>query len=386
MSPPRLNRVTAVLHSLRTEGGTPIRLSLAVGTGLYIGATPFLGFHFLLTVLIGRVFGLNRLLMYAAANISNPFVAPILYATEIQVGAWLRTSQMYSPSMLDEIRFGGLAADVLIGSVVVGLVLALIGMAVTYTVVREHGIDQTVARLIDLAAERFLPLGVGSWEFARAKLRHDPVYLGVLRSGVLPRQGRLLDLGCGVGLMLSLLSVAREQFDRADWPAAWPEPPDGLELYGIELRPRAARRAREVLHGVATIEERDLAGAPLPACDAVLVFDVLHLMAADTQERVLAAIAASLRPNGVVVLREANPNGGWRFHMVSLGNRLVAILHGRGRRPFHFRPTDEWQAKLRALGFTVRLADTTNRTPFANVTLYGFRSAGDRESAPPSTS
>ena len=171
--------------------------------------------------------------------------------------------------------------------------------------------------------------------------------------------------------MLSLLAAARERFERADWPAGWPDPPDRLELHGIELRPRVVRRAREVLRGVATIEEYNLKDARLPACDAVLVFDVLHLMPADAQDRLLAAIAGALRPDGVIVLREANPDGGWRFQMVRLGNRLVALLHGRLRRPFHFRREHEWQTALRALGLAVRPGDTTNRTPFANVTLYG---------------
>ena len=176
--------MTAALHTFRTEGATPIRQSLAVGTGLYIGATPFLGFHLLLTMLIGRVLGFNRLLMYTAANISNPFVAPLLYVTEIQAGAWLRTGQVYSPAMLDEIRLRGLALDVLIGSVVVGLALALVGTLLTYSVLQGRGTDPAVTRLVEAAASRFLPLGVGSWEFARGKVRHDPVYLGVLRDGV----------------------------------------------------------------------------------------------------------------------------------------------------------------------------------------------------------
>lgn len=377
MSSRRPSRVTAALHHLRTEGGTPIRQSLAIGTGLYIGATPFLGFHLLLTMVIGRFLGLNRLLMYAASNISNPFVAPFLYATEIQTGAWLRTGQIYSPAMRDEIRLGGLALDVLLGSVVVGLALAVVGTVLTYTVLRARGTDPAVDRLVDTAAARFLPLGTASWEFARAKILNDPVYLGVLRDGVLPREGRFLDLGCGVGLMLSLLIAAREQFDRGEWPAGWPEPPNGLELHGIELRPRIVRHAQEVLHGVATIEERDLTDAHLTACDAILVFDVLHLMPADAQDRLLATIAEALRPNGVLVLREANPDGGWRFQMVRLGNRLVSILHGRRQRPFHFRRIHEWQAALRTLGFSVRLADSTNRTPFANVTLYAQRSRPD---------
>jgi uncharacterized protein (DUF2062 family)/SAM-dependent methyltransferase len=370
----RPSLLASTLHHFRTEGMTPTRQAFAVGVGLYIGATPFLGFHFLITMLVGRLLGLNRILMYAAANISNPFVAPLLYATEIQVGAWIRTGQIYSPSRLDDIRLQGLALDILIGSVIVGLVLGVIGTVLTYSVVGARGLAPAAARLVDAAAARYLSIGAGAWEFARGKVRHDPVYLGVLQDGALPSQGKLLDLGCGTGLLLSLLAAAREQFARGDWPAGWPAPPSDLALHGIELRPTAARRAREVLGDVATIEERDLVGASLPPCDAVVVLDVLHLMPAAAQDQALAEIARALRPNGVLVLREANPGGGWRFHTVRLGNRLVAQLHGRPTRPFHFRGTDEWIAELRVLGFTVRQAETPNRTPFANVTLYGVRS------------
>jgi uncharacterized protein (DUF2062 family)/2-polyprenyl-3-methyl-5-hydroxy-6-metoxy-1,4-benzoquinol methylase len=370
---PRPSQFATTLHHFRTEGMTPTRQAFAVGIGLYIGATPFLGFHFLITMVVGRLLGLNRILMYAAANISNPFVAPLLYAMEIQLGVWIRTGQVYSLSALDEIRLQGLAIDILVGSVIVGLVLGAIGTVLTYSVVRARGLTPTATRLVDAAAARYLPIGAGTWEFARGKVRHDPVYLGVLQDGVLPSQGKLLDLGCGSGLMLSLLAAAREQFARGDWPAGWPAPPSDLALHGIELRPKAARHAREVLRDVATIEERDLVGALLPTCDAVVVFDVFHLMTAAAQDQVLAEIAHALRPKGVFVLREANPAGGWRFQMVRLGNRLVAILHGRYRHPFQFRSVDEWIAKLRALGFTVRLAETPNRTPFANITLYAVK-------------
>jgi uncharacterized protein (DUF2062 family) len=370
-TPPRL---TAVLHQIRTEGGTPGRQACAVGLGLYIGATPFLGFHLALSILLGRLFGLNRLLVYAAANISNPFIAPVLYATEIQVGAWLRTGAIYSPSTVERIRLGGLALDVLIGSVVIGLALGIAGLAITYAVARARDRSAAAARLVDAAAARFLPFGFGAWEFARNKIRHDPMYLGVLRDGVLPARGRLLDLGCGHGLMLALLAAARVQFRAGDWPADWPAPPLDLALHGIELRPKAARRAREALGADAVIEERDLTAGGVPPCDAILIFDVLHLLPADAQERLLDAAAGALAPGGVLVLREADAAGGWRFHMVRFGNRLVGFVHGKGRRRFHFRTADEWRRLLEMRGLVVDEAQTPNRTPFANVTFYAKQS------------
>ena len=54
--------------------------------------------------MLGRgCFGLNRLKMYLAANISNPFVAPVLLFSEIQIGAWLRRGAVH-PLTLDAIR------------------------------------------------------------------------------------------------------------------------------------------------------------------------------------------------------------------------------------------------------------------------------------------
>jgi SAM-dependent methyltransferase len=338
--------------------------------GLYIGASPFIGFHLALSALFGRLFGLNRLLVYAAANISNPLVAPLLYAFEIQVGSWLRTGGFYSPSTIEEIRLRGIAVDILLGSVAVGVVLALLGTIVTYSVVRARGVDPIVKRLVEAASAPYLTQGIATWEFVRSKMRLDPVYLGVLQDGVLPQTGRLYDLGCGQGVMLSLLTAARDQFQRNDWPHEWPAPPAGLELYGIELRPRIVKRAREILGDTATIEERDLAVGTLPSCDAVLIFDVLHLMPRDAQERLLTTVRQALRPSGVLVLREADARGGWRFRMVRFGNRLVAILQGRRGREFSFRTGCEWQRQLEDLGLQVRPAATPNRTPFANVTLY----------------
>jgi uncharacterized protein (DUF2062 family) len=371
----RPGRLAAALHHLRTEGGTPSRQAAAVAAGLYIGATPFLGFHLLLTMLVGRLFGLNRLLMYAAANISNPFVAPFLYATEIQIGAWVRTGRIYTPAMLDEIRLRGLALDVLIGSVIVGVALAAAGALATFMIVRARGTDPSVARLVEAAAAPFLTLGAGPWEFARGKIRRDPVYLSVLRHGVLPREGRFIDLGCGIGLMLSLLAAARERFGRGDWPSGWPAPPTSLRLEGIELRERIARRGQEALADVATIHAGDLSVADIPQCDAALLFDVLHLMTPEAQDRLLAAIARALAPHGVLVMREANPQGGWRFQMVRAGNRLVSILHGRRSRRFHFRTVAQWTSALQSHGFAVRVADDGGAlTPFANVALYAIKS------------
>ena len=368
-------RFASAFYRYRTEGDGPIRQSLAIGLGLYIGASPFIGFHWLLALALGGLFRLNRLKVYLAANISNPLIAPFLFAAEIQVGAKLRTGHFISAATLEQVRLKGIAIDILLGSVVVGLALGIAGTLLTLWAVRRQGDDVWVAGLVDAAAERYLAVGVSAWEFARGKLRMDPVYLQLLKDGYLPSQGQLLDLGCGAGLMLSLLASARDRASAGLWPPSWPAPPSGLRLRGVELRSRAARHAREALEGVAEIEEQDLAEPTLTPCDVVLIFDVLHLMTPDAQTRLLDAIAKCLAPHGLLIVREANASGGWRFAMVRLGNRITSWIHGRRSRRFAFDTAAGWHARLEQSGFSVDSMVPQKSGAFANVLIYARSAA-----------
>lgn len=368
-------RLTSAVYRFRTEGDTPIRQAAAIGLGLLIGSTPFVGFHLLLTIGLGKLFRLNRFKTYLAANISNPLVAPFLYASEIQIGSYLRTGHVYSAALVDQIRLQGLAIDVLIGAAVVGPALGLAGFALTYLAVNRPGEDPALSRLIDRAAELFLPLGITPWEFARSKLRMDPVYLQVLRDGRLPREGRLLDLGCGQGLMLSLISAAQSAKTRADWPIGWPPPPAALALHGIELRPRVARRAQVALAGIADVQVLDLLTAGVPGCDVVLIFDVLHLLPHDAQERLLRDVYRALTPGGLLAVREADAGGGWRFRMVRVGNRINAILQGRGRRRFEFDRAEGWRVRLQAIGFTIEATEDSATAALGNFLVYARKRA-----------
>jgi SAM-dependent methyltransferase len=373
------SRVAALVYRYRTEHDTPIRQAFAIGLGLYIGASPFVGFHLALSLALGWMFGLNRFRVYFAANISNPLVAPFLYALEIQVGSWLRTGHVLTVARLHEVRLQGLAIDILLGSVVVGLSLAAAGTALTYwgSGARRGSPEET--RLVVAAAERYLSVGIGAWEFARSKLRFDPVYLQVLRDGRLPQRGRLMDLGCGQGLMLALIATAADEWRRGRWPASWPPPPEALELNGIETRPRVARRARAALDGAATISEIDLTAWLPPPCDAVLLVDVLHLLSREVQDRLIDGVARAMPPGGVLIVREADAAAGWKFNAVRFGNRFNALWQGKFRRRFCFDSVAGWTERLARAGFDVESVTRHDSGPFGNVLLQarlGRGSAG----------
>ena len=79
-------------------------------------------------------------------------------------------------------------------------------------------------RLIDHASEPYRTVGRFAYHFARGKLSSDPVFVGMLERGLFPDGARILDLGCGQGLLTAWLLAARQLYDAGDWSAAWPAP------------------------------------------------------------------------------------------------------------------------------------------------------------------
>jgi SAM-dependent methyltransferase len=350
---------------------------MAIAVGLFIGALPLVGLHLALCVVAGRLFKLNLPKVYLAANISNPFIAPFLFGAEIQLGAWLRTGHIYTPSVLDQVRLKGLALDITIGSLLLGVVLAVAGGLLTYAVVRKTAEDERADQLIGAAAERYLPLGIGAWELARGKMQMDPVYTRILADGVLPDAGTIVDIGCGQGLMLALVATARARYAEGIWPG-WPPPPRTADLVGLEPRARVAARARTALEHDARIETAGALDALLPPCRAVLLLDVLHMLRRDDQDRVLAVVHDALEPGGVLILREADAAGGARFMLVRLGNWLRGVAEGHLARKLEFDSAAGWDARLRARGFVTTRAASGGAAPLANFLIYARRGVTDR--------
>src|SRR5580698_9496745 len=64
------------------------------------------------------------------------------------------------------------------------------------------------AALLDTACEPYRNAGRFAYYFARGKLRADPVYRSILELGLLLGRARVLDLGCGQGLLAAWLQAA----------------------------------------------------------------------------------------------------------------------------------------------------------------------------------
>jgi uncharacterized protein (DUF2062 family)/SAM-dependent methyltransferase len=365
-----------LLYKLRTEGTAPKQQAGAVALGAFIGCSPFYGLHLALCIVFARLLRLNPALTYLAAHVSLPGVWPLLVIAEMETGRRLRGESYVQIHVADlrELGWRQVGWDLLIGSAVVGAAVAAVLGLITYWAARRRQLHPGIEGLLEAAAKPYLEIGMMDWEFVRGKLRHDPIYFNLLRQGFLPPEGRLLDLGCGRGIVFSLLLAARERADQGIYPEDWPAPPR-LAFHGLEGRPKTAEVARRALGEAAGIDTADLRAAELPEADAILLLDVLHYLPAADQEDLIARIARALAPGGVLLIRDADADAGWRFTATRMQERFSALLRRDWRQRFHFRSAAEWKGLLEREGLAVETRPMAMGTPYANVLLAARRSS-----------
>ena len=105
-------------YGLRTEGSGPGREATAIGSAS--SSVPAVLRIPSFSAGSSALFRLNRLKVYLAANISNPFMAPWLLFAELQVAPVPRRFQPISVSAIRTAGFGALGLDLLVGSLLVG--------------------------------------------------------------------------------------------------------------------------------------------------------------------------------------------------------------------------------------------------------------------------
>ena len=221
--------------------------------------------------------------------------------------------------------------------------------------------------LIDAAASLYRSSGKFAFHFAQGKLHHDPVFLAVLKSGLIKNGMTVLDLGCGQGLLFALLHAAESQYQRGAWPDSWPAPARGLDLHGIELRESEVAIARKALGSTASITSLDLSDGEIPRANVITLFDVLHYLDADAQVNLIKRIANAISPGGLLLVRDADAAAGFSYRVTHFAERLAAICRGHFNQRFHFRSRAEWNALLSESGFAIETLPMSEGTPFANM-------------------
>ncbi len=326
-----------------------------------MGVTPAFGAHIFLVLLICVPLNLDAPVSYLAANISIPPVAPFLWLAEVEIGAWLLTRHLLALDVA-ALRATGpwvFAKELVLGTLIFAPAIAVIGGVVTYAAVAatrrakpRSEFEAAVARV----AARYGAESRSAYYYVRGKMLGDPVVKRAFELAAKESLGEVVDVGAGRGQLgiLLLESNGAMRVTGFDWDRA---------------KIAEARRASGELS--ASFEEGDAVTRPIPACDSVLLIDVLHYLTDAEQEALVGRAARAARRT--VLIRELDPDRGWRSVTTRVQEAITTTLRwNRGAR-VRVRSIACLERRLSEEGFDVTVEPCWGATPFANVLVVGRR-------------
>ncbi len=220
----------------------------------------------------------------------------------------------------------------------------------------EHACARVAARF----GEHWLRL------YAGRKLRSDPVFpaaFGLLQHS----HEELIDIGCGVGLLGLYLRERNFQ------------PP----IVGIDRDRRKIARARAASAGYPSLEfiEKD-AGENLERTGSLVLFDVLHYLSPNEQERLLNRLLPRVVPGGLLVIRDCPRDRNTRFWLTFLAERFAQIITWNVAAPLHFPSRDQICGRFSPDEFESTIEPLWGATPFNNHLFIFRRHAAEVAPAP----
>ena len=193
--------------------------------------------------------------------------------------------------------------------------------------------------------------------YVASKLRRDPVHRDVLAMAAREPFGDVVDLGCGrgqLGVALLVAGLARS-------------------VLGMDRAGPALADARLAAAGLPfTVLHADLADDPrVPACDTVLLVDVLYQLGAGPALRLLRAAAGAARER--IIVRTLDPAQGWRSRLACGLERAGQSWWPHAGRRVEPLPVPVLLGTLGDAGFAAEVAPCWQGTPFANVLVAATR-------------
>jgi SAM-dependent methyltransferase len=220
-------------------------------------------------------------------------------------------------------------------------------------------------RLIERIATRYRRRG--HREYARGKLRFDPVYAA---AAALLGDSRtpLLDIGCGIGLLGFYL---RECGFHGGYR-------------GVDFDATKVAEARRIAgeHALDLVFDDGNANALPPFSGSVALLDVLHYLGADDQQRLLREAAARVAPGALLIMRNVLREPGWRFRATVIEEYFLHAVRWMRSPALYFPTRAEIEAPLREAGLAVDVEPLWGNTPFNSFVIAARRAASAEDAQP----
>lgn len=133
---------------------TPDSVARGLALGVFVGFTPFFGFHILIALFLAFILRQNKIAAFVGVWVTNPLSAPFIYALQYEVGRMLLGKPTLGVAVISgDLTWSTaqqLGLPLLLGSVVLGVPAALISYALTLRMIpwlRQYRIPRWPRRL-----------------------------------------------------------------------------------------------------------------------------------------------------------------------------------------------------------------------------------------------
>jgi 2-polyprenyl-3-methyl-5-hydroxy-6-metoxy-1,4-benzoquinol methylase len=231
---------------------------------------------------------------------------------------------------------------------------------------------QFARTLVQAAVAPYSKAGRFALGFAKGKLSGDPVFTDILQRGLIASGSKVVDIGCGQGLLSAWLLAAEQASQNGQWPSHWAAAPKNVSVRGIELMSADVARAKEALAAHSAQFEfvvGDMRSSDFGQAQTAVILDVLHYVSYEDQEKILVRVRNCLSPKGLLILRVGDAAGGLGFKISNWVDNVVMFVRGHRLPRLYCRSVKDWCEVLSRLGFVVEPKAMSEGTPFSNVLL-----------------
>jgi len=180
-------------------------------------------------------------------------------------------------------------------------------------------------------------------------------YIDITRH--LPAKAKILDVGCGYGILANYLALSEPVSD----------------VLGIDIDPLRIQKAQESIKGRTNIHfscsnfmEIDLSGF-----NVILMIDVMHYFDFEFQDQVIKTIAQQLRPGAKFIFRTPDTKPLWRYYWnfahesIMVGSSITKTTSSS----IFFRASTALATILQSQGFELQIYPNRSIFPYSD-TLF----------------
>lgn len=197
--------------------------------------------------------------------------------------------------------------------------------------------------------------GASRWVrgYVAGKLALDPVFQ-VARRIIARRNRPVLDLGCGLGILgiclrTSGITLKYKGTDPEPWKINTAK--QAMRYFGFE----------EVCY-----EVMDALGTAIPTGSTVCLFDVLHYLDDDGQDKLTSRLADAARSGSLVLIRTALRGTGWRYWITLLEEKWTRLSGWIRGGEINFPSRERIVEAFSRHGLSPQIIPLWGKTPFAS--------------------